>query len=129
MSAESPAINGHNTISVTCTRSPDLEGIDVQVDFYLRAFPAEPNRSMRDRNLLYLHYSMYVDAARTRYWGDGSSHGTSAFQSTINLDNRNRVGTLAFPVYGKVGGGQQLAPPGQWLGAVVTQLEYQVTCN
>jgi spore coat protein U-like protein len=125
MAPSAPAINGHNTISVVCTKG---EGVsDVQVDFYLSALPVEPNRFMRDRQLAYLRYYLYVDAARTRYWGDGSA-GTFNFPGTLFLDDRNRVGTLAFPVYGKVEGGQ-VALPGQWLGAVVTRLEYQVTCR
>jgi len=128
MSGDAPPINGHNTISVTCTRGRDQEDRDVQVDFYLNALPVEPARYMRDSQLLYLRYFMYVDPARTRYWGDGSA-GTSNFPGTIFLDNRNTVGTLVFPIYGRVEGGQSQSPPGQWLGAVVTRLEYQVTCR
>jgi spore coat protein U-like protein len=128
MSAESPAINGHGTVSVTCTRSPELESIDVLADFYLRALPNEPSRYMRDSHLLYLRYYMFVDAARTRHWGTGVG-GTSAFEGRCQLSDRNRVCTLAYPVYGKVDGGQTNVLPGQWLGATVTQLEYQVTCN
>jgi spore coat protein U-like protein len=128
MSPQAPAINGHNIVSVTCTRGRDTEGFDIQVDFYLNALPIEPNRFMRDRQLEYLRYTMYVDPARTRHWGDGSA-GTSNFSGTLFLDDRNPVGTLAFPVYGRVDGGQTQTPPGQWLGAVVTRLEYQVTCR
>lgn len=128
MSPIAPAINGHNTVSVTCTRGRDVEGLDVQVDFYLNALPIEPNRFMRDRNLEYLRYHMYVDAGRTRTWGDGNA-GTSNFPGTLHLDNRNPVGTLAFPVYGTVDGQQTQTPNGQWLGAVVMRLEYQVSCN
>ena len=83
---------------------------------------------MRDRQLEYLRYFMYVDSARTRYWGDGSS-GTFNFPGTLFLDDRNTVGTVAFPIDGRVEGGQTQTPPGQWLGAVVTRLEYQVTCR
>ena len=127
MSPNNPPINGHNTISVTCTRAVDAEGLEVQVDFYLSALPVEPNRFMRDRQLEYLRYYLYVDAARTRYWGDGYN-GTQAFPGALFLDNRNKVGTLVFPVYGKVEGGQA-ALPGQWLGAVVTRLEYDTSCR
>jgi spore coat protein U-like protein len=128
MSSQAPAINGTNTISVTCTRGFDQEGRDVQVDFYLRAQPNDPSRSMRDSHLLYLRYYLYVDPSRLRFWGTGES-GTSAFQGTLFLNDRNRVGTLPFVVYGRVDGGQGQSPPGQWLGAVVTQLEYQVACQ
>jgi spore coat protein U-like protein len=125
MSSEAPAINGHNTISVTCTRAEGAP--DVQVDFHLSALPVEPNRFMRDRHLAYLRYYMYVDPARLRHWGDGSG-STFTFDGTLFLDDRNRVGTVAFPIYGKVEAGQTV-PPGQWLGAAVTRLEYQVTCR
>jgi spore coat protein U-like protein len=83
---------------------------------------------MRDSNLQYLRYFMYVDAARTRYWGDGIGYGTFTFQGTLFLDDRNRVGTLAHVIYGRVDGGQ-LALPGQWLGLLVTKLEYRSICN
>src|SRR5688572_14477777 len=88
MSPNNPPINGHNTISVTCTRAVDAEGLEVQVDFYLSALPVEPNRFMRDRQLEYLRYYLYVDAARTRYWGDGTA-GTFNFPGTLFLDDRN----------------------------------------
>jgi spore coat protein U-like protein len=128
MSPSSPAINGHNTVSVTCTRSPRADGFDVQVFFQLKAVPADPARYMRDSHLEYLRYFMYVDSARLRYWGDGTQ-GTSVFEGTLFLDNRNRVGTLAYPVYGRVDAGQ-LVLPGQWLGATVTRLEYKIgACN
>jgi spore coat protein U-like protein len=126
MSSAAPAINGNNTLSVTCRRTEGAA--DVQVDFHLRALPAEPNRFMRDSTLQYLRYYLFVDAARTRPWGDGVG-ATFTFDGTVFLDNRNPVGTLAFPVYGQVPGGQVQTPPGQWLGAVVTSLDYQVTCR
>lgn len=128
MSPTAPAINGHNTISVTCTRAPQAEGLDIDVNYELKAIPAEPARQMRDRNLAYLRYAMYVDPARTRYWGDGVSYGTATFQGGLFLDDRNRVGTFVHQVYGKVDAGQ-LALPGQWLGLVATNLEYRVTCR
>jgi spore coat protein U-like protein len=127
MTSASPPINGTNTISVTCTRAA-RDGLNVQVDYNLQAIPPAPARQMRDNNLLYLAYDMFVDAARTRYWGDGISHGTFTFQGTLHLDDRNRVGTLAHVVYGKVQGAQGLTPPGQWLGLVVGRLEYLAVC-
>jgi spore coat protein U-like protein len=76
----------------------------------------------------YLRYDMFVDPARTRYWGDGTQ-GTFTFQGGLLLNDRNRVGTLAFPIYGRVDGGQQLVGPGQWLGAVVTRVQYNPICH
>jgi len=126
MNSNAPAINGTNTISVTCTRA-QRDGLNVQVDYNLQAIPPAPARQMRDQELHYLAYDLFVDAARTRYWGDGSQ-STFTFQGTLFLDDRNRVGTLAHLVYGKVHGAQGLTPPGQWLGLVVGRLEYLALC-
>jgi spore coat protein U-like protein len=127
MTPATPAINGNSTISVTCIRAQDFAGGEVQVDFHLKALPAEPNRFMRDNTLSYLRYYLFVDAVRLRPWGDGIGP-TFTFDGVISLNDRNPVGTLVFPIYGQVPGGQVETPPGQWLGAVVTSLEYQVTC-
>jgi len=128
MTSTSPPINGTNTISVTCTRA-QRDGRNVEVIYNLLAIPPEPARQMRDSNLLFLRYGMFVDAARTRYWGDGYSYGTFTFQGQLFLDDRNRVGTLAHVVYGRVDGAQTLTPPGQWLGLAVIRLEYNATCH
>ena len=128
MTLTSPPINGTNTVSVTCTRAA-RDGLNVQVDYNLQAIPPAPARQMRDNQLNFLRYDMFVDPARTRYWGDGFSHGTFTFQGNLLLDDRNRVGTLAHVVYGRVDGGQPLTPPGQWLGLVVTRLEYNAICH
>jgi spore coat protein U-like protein len=127
MTQTSPSINGTNTISVTCTRA-NLDGLNVEVTYNLQAIPPAPARQMRDSNLHFLRYDMFVDPARTRYWGDGVTYGTFTFQGTLFLDDRNRVGTLAHVIYGAVDGGQ-LALPGQWLGLVVTRLEYSPICH
>ena len=88
--------------------------------------PDAPPRYMRDGKLgAYLAYDMYVDAARTRLWGDGIASGTFVLEGQCSLDDRNRVCTLAFPLYGRVNGHQQQVPPGQFLGAVAARLDYQ----
>jgi spore coat protein U-like protein len=98
----------------------------------LQALPADPSRQMRNQigagDLSYLGYDMFVDPARTRYWGDGTQ-GTFVLTGTLLLDDRNRVGTLAFPIYGTVRSGQGVVPPGQWLGAVVTRVQYNPICH
>ncbi len=127
MTQTSPPVNGTNTISVTCTRAA-RDGLRVQVDYNLQAIPPAPARQMRDNQLNFLRYDMFVDPTRTRYWGDGVSHGTFTFQGTLSLDDRNRVGTLAHVVYGRVDGAQTFTPPGQWLGLVVGRLEYTAVC-
>jgi spore coat protein U-like protein len=128
MTSNSPPINGTNTISVTCTRAA-RDGLNVTAEYNLQAIPPAPARQMRDSALNFLRYDMFVDPARTRYWGDGFSHGTFTFQGTCLLDDRNRVCTLAHVVYGRVDGAQTLTPPGQWLGLVAARLEYNAFCH
>ena len=124
MSAASPPIDSVATISVTCTRHPQ-DRLSVDVEFELKALPAEPNHFMRDEvGGAYLRYHMYVDAARTRYWGDGTQ-GTFTFSSTCLLDEKNRVCTLPFLLYARVAGNQQLVPNGQFLGSLVSRVEYR----
>jgi spore coat protein U-like protein len=129
MSQTAPPINGHSTVSVTCTRAPQANGLHVDVAYELKAIPPAPARQMRDNELRYLRYDMFVDPARTRYWGDGVSYGTFTLQGALMLDDRNRVGTLVHQIYGRVDGGQSLTPPGQWLGLVVVRLEYSPNCH
>jgi len=128
MTQTAPPIDGHGTVSVTCTRAQQ-NGLNVEVNYNLQAIPPAPARQMRDNELRFLRYDMFVDPARTRYWGDGASYGTFTFQGTLLLDDRNRVGTLVHQIYGRVDGGQHLTPPGQWLGLVVVKLDYIPVCH
>jgi spore coat protein U-like protein len=130
MSSTAPPVDSYATISVTCTRAP-VDRLEVGVDFELQAQPPTPARQMRNQigggDASYLGYDMYLDPARTRYWGDGTQ-GTFTMTGRLTLDNRNRVGSLAFPIYGRVRGGQTLIAPGQWLGAVITRVKYNPVC-
>jgi spore coat protein U-like protein len=126
MTPSSQPILGTNTLSVTCTRALVADGLQVDVSYRLKAVPAEPIRFMRDRNLEYLSYGMYVDPTRTRLWGDGISYGTFTFEGSLSLDNRNRTSTVTHQVYGKVDGGQIGPLPGQWLGLTAMTLEYEI---
>lgn len=130
MSSSAAPVNATATISVTCTRAP-IDNLSVTVEFELQALPIEPGRVMRHRfegDWDYLRYNMFVDASHLRFWGDGSA-GTATLQGTLTLDDRNRVGTLAFPIFGRVEGAQPLILPGQWLGAVVTRVRYIPVCH
>jgi spore coat protein U-like protein len=128
MTEFAPPINGHDTVSVTCTRAP-LDRLSVTVEYELKATPPAPARQMRNRELHFLQYDMFVDAARTKYWGDGQTQGTFSFTGALFLDDRNRVGTLVHQVYGQVEGGQVGKLPGNWLGAVVVRLDYTPFCT
>jgi spore coat protein U-like protein len=123
MSSTSPPVHSNGTLSVTCTRVAQ-NGLSIEVQFELKGIPPQPDRQMRDQiEGGYLRYNMFVDPARTRYWGDGTQ-GTGTFQGVCFLDDRNRICTIPFLLYGTVDGGQVVLP-GQWLGAVVSRLEYR----
>jgi spore coat protein U-like protein len=131
---ESP-VHGNATISVTCTRAPLAEGTDVTVSYDLKAIPALPGRQMRNDlgadagDWSYLGFDMFVDPARTRFWGDGELTGTFAFTGTLFLDDRNRVGSLGHVVYGHVPTAHHPVQPGNWLGLVGLKLDYTATCT
>ena len=123
MEEGSPPVLTTSMISVTCTRHPQ-DRLEVTVDFELKALvPDAPPRYMRDASLGYLAYDLYLDPARTRIFGDGTN-GTFTISNACLLDERNRVCTLAFPLFGKAQAIGEQPRPGQWLGAVVTRVEY-----
>jgi spore coat protein U-like protein len=126
MSQSAPPVNGFNAISVTCTRA-FRDGLEVAVDYELKAVPASPGRQMRDSDLASLSYDMFLDPTRRRYWGDGQTGGTFAIQGALELNDRNRVVTQVHQLYGKVDGGQ-VASPGHFLGLVGAQLQYHAVC-
>jgi spore coat protein U-like protein len=127
MNSTAPPIYGNNTVSVTCTRA-HRDNLSVTVNYELLAIPPAPARQMRDNELRFLTYDMFLDPARTRYWGDGSQ-GTFPIIDQIFLDDRTRVGTRFHVVYGMVLGAQGATPPGQWLGLVLGRLNYHALCT
>ena len=130
MNSTAPPVYGNSTISVTCTRRPQ-DGLRVDVQFELWGeIVDQPPRQMRDQiGGAYLAYDMYIDPARTRLWGSREI-GAFPLAGGCFLDDRNRVCTIPFMLYGRVEGQQQTVPPGKFLGAVVSRLEYQfVNCQ
>jgi spore coat protein U-like protein len=128
MDGQTPAINGTNTITVSCVRSPRAEGHSVEVHYFLKALPPEPNRSMRNNDGGFLRYFLYLDPARTRHWGDGGTYGTFMIEEYFDLDDRNRTATRAHVIYGTVDGNQPVQP-GNQLGLIGARLEYRLMCR
>ena len=125
MSSTSSPIFSNATISVTCTRSGTGFAADVSLE--LKGLPPQRSRRARDGSGAYLTFDMFVDPARTRLWGDGTA-GTETFAGSLLLNDRNRVGTVVFVVYGKVDG-RQTVEPGPFLGAVLSRVDYTVDCR
>jgi spore coat protein U-like protein len=128
MSTGTSPIYATNTVTVTCTLSPRTERHAVTVRYTLKAEPAQPTRGMFSGDDVPLVYYLFLDPARTRHWGDGIQYGTHAIEGSFFLDDRNRVGTLAHVIYGKVDG-NQFVLPGPKLGAVVNRLEFAADCT
>jgi spore coat protein U-like protein len=131
MSGNAPPVYSHASISVTCTRAA-VDGLRVDVAFELFGqIVNEPPRVMRDIGDTgsVVTYDMFIDPARTRLWGSGHM-GSFPLEGVCLLDDRNRVCTIAFPLYGTVFGGQHLIPPGKFQGAIVSTLNYRfVDCR
>jgi spore coat protein U-like protein len=104
-----------------------LNNLTVDVGFELWAETiADPPRQMRDIGAtgLTVGYDMYIDPARTRLWGSGVAPNTFPLQGACSLDDRNRVCTVPYLLYGTVYGGQQQVPPGNFQGAILARLSY-----
>lgn len=127
MNQSAPPVYSNASISVTCTRVA-VDGLSVDVAFELWGETVNPPpRVMRDAiGGTYLQYDMYIDPARTRLWGS-SEIGAFPLQGACFLDDRNRVCTIPFLLYGTVYGGQAPIPPGNFLGAIVSRLNYNFT--
>jgi spore coat protein U-like protein len=67
-----------------------------------------------------LAYQLYVDAARTQPWGDGTS-GTTPLTGTLTVGSNGNV-NQSFYVYGRIAGGQHSAAAGSYLDTLVVTL-------
>jgi spore coat protein U-like protein len=61
-------------------------------------------------------YNLYVDAARTLVWGDGTA-GTATVPASIGTG-------LTATVYGRIFAGQTAAPAGNYLDSVVVAINF-----
>lgn len=78
-----------------------------------------------------LDYNVYVDAARTRPWGDGTA-GTSTIAGSVTLSGRSSVTDGPRYYYGRIApGGQDVsaASPGPPPTAYAQTLTISVTCR
>lgn len=77
-------------------------------------------RSMSDATTWRLIYNLYVNAARTLVWGDGT--GASRFVSDGFVLPARGI-TRSYPVYGRMPGRQNVAP-GSYADTLVVTLDY-----
>ena len=128
MNSVAAPVYGTNSITVTCVKSVGQDKVKVDVDYVLKAVPAEPTRSMRNNDGGYLRYFMFLDAGRTQSWGDGFQFGTFAIQDRLKLSDKNQVASQTHVLYGTVDG-NQIVQPGIQLGLIGARLEYQLACK
>ena len=69
-----------------------------------------------------LVYNLFVDAARTRVWGDGTA-GTERLTVTPPPQSTGRPRELSLPVYGRIPAGQDPAP-GLYTDTLVITVEF-----
>jgi spore coat protein U-like protein len=100
-------------VTFSCT---DVGPADVLAIEITRGRGGTFNRRLRDGKQS-LQYNLYVNAARTRVWGDGSS-GTSV-QRVRPPNNR----PMTLPIFGRVPAGQR-ARPGAYSDSVFVSLVF-----
>ncbi len=110
-----PNVDSASTISFLCTAV--MPGDMVIIDITIGSAPSYTPRQMvsgADR----LNYNIYLDAARTSIWGDGTG-GSARFGPVIPPDGS----TVNIPVFGRIPSGQD-AHVGSYTDNVVVTMNY-----
>ena len=120
-------LDAAGSFAVTCV-NPDPGNVQVTYTAKLATSPSQQMAppSGADR----LSYVVYVDAARTQPWGDGTA-GTFPITGSITVPGRSSVTDLALNYYGRITpGGQDVsaASPGPPPTTYTQTLAVTVTC-
>jgi spore coat protein U-like protein len=70
-----------------------------------------------------LNYNLYMDAARTVVWGDGTG-ATSNFVGSFTGAVIGNAGERDFTIYGRIPAGQITAVPGSYTDTVTVRVDY-----
>jgi spore coat protein U-like protein len=107
-------LDSAGNVSLRCEGLPRSQVVVIELGRGLdnRVMP----RSMRRRGVS-LEYNLYLDAARTQIWGDGS-RGTSTFQWRP-IDGE----VVSIPIYGRVPA-RQPATPGHYSDRIALIVQY-----
>jgi spore coat protein U-like protein len=117
------------SLTVTCTRLNDRTETPpppARIDIGVSALPALDARSAQGPGGR-ASYGLYLDAALTRPWGDGSVN-TGSIQDTLVLQGAQTTVTRTYWLYGRIHG-QQLLQPGLYVDAVTLAMTYTVDCS
>jgi spore coat protein U-like protein len=107
-------VDSSGTITVSCTgTSGEVVNARLSTTAVAHSMPGPSSA---------LAYQLYLDAARTQIWGDGTS-GTSTINGTLTVGSNGSV-TQSFYVYGRVASGQQSGQAGSYLDTLVVTLTW-----
>jgi spore coat protein U-like protein len=98
-----------DSASIIQFRCPNIDSVRIELS---RGNSGSFKRSMRVDDWV-MQYNLYLDAARTRVWGDGSS-GTGVHTSTPTSNGAQRV-----TIYGRVPARQNPMGAGQYRDDIV----------
>lgn len=101
------SVNGTGTVNVTC---------DAQVSGTISLSAGSGTYAQRtmSSSAMKMQYNLYTDSARTQIWGDGTG-GSSVLSGTTTSG--------AFPVYGRIPGGQKIGA-GSYSDTIVVTIAY-----
>jgi spore coat protein U-like protein len=122
------AVTGTTQVAVTCqiTNLLGLVGLQVQVDYSLAlggGGTGNPAARSMTGGVGTLGYGLYLDAARTQVWGDGSNGTFTLTGSQILLTTTPQPVTTTYTVYGRLPA-RQTAVAGGFADTIAVTLSY-----
>ena len=124
VSTQNP-IYASSAIDVRCVKTID-PGFEVTVDFDVSGLPPASPRELAASESR-LTYNLYLNAAMTDRWGDGTG-GSQTIKDAIELKGNIRDVTRTYLLYGRVDGGQQ-GEIGFYEGVVAARLDTRMSCK
>lgn len=119
-------IYAQGSITVSCEKIL-LPNVPMILTLELSGIPADDPRELASEQPARLEYNLYLDAVRTRVWGDGS-RGTEIISDSLLMPGGTRDVSKTYVLYGRVNGGQA-ATGGNYANAITAEMRYGITCN
>ena len=126
MTGSTDPIFAQGSITVNCQKTLP-QGTPVIVTFDLSGLPPSDPRQLASGQGAQLDYAIYLDATRTRVWGDGT-RGTEAIIDSLTMQGGTRDASKTYLLYGRVSAGQP-ATEGSYFNAINAEMRYGASCN
>ncbi len=119
VNASAASVDSVGDVSVTCTDAP---GTLIHYSLSLNAglAGAFAPRKMRSAGGATMQYNLYMDAARSIVWGDGTG-GAANVAAAYSITGATV--TKHYPVYGRIFAGQNV-PPGDYGDSILISLDF-----